>query len=100
MNKKISIIISTLVLLGSVQCSFRLGKCPSFSTQSSFTLASYVGTWYEYARTKGTLFELAAECTTATYSSNSDGSIKVVNADYTFWKKVKSVTGKAECDSA
>ena len=100
MNKQTLIIMMTLCLLERAQAVFRFGKCPSFTTQSGFTISSYYGTWYEYARVKYFFFELGAECSTATYSANSDGSIKVVNSEETIWKKIKTVDGSAECDSA
>ena len=58
----------------------RLSRCDrSYSPMQDFDVARYTGTWYEQARDKYTLFEIAAGCTTATYTQNEDGTIGVNN---------------------
>lgn len=47
----------------------------------SVDASQYLGTWYEIARLDHS-FERDLEQVTATYSQNSDGSIKVVNRGY------------------
>ena len=102
---KISIIIAlTLVFLGVTQSRKTFGTCPTFTTKSGFTLASYLGTWYEYQRDRWTWYELNSDCTTATYSLNSDGSVAVKNRCenniYCYlWRKIQP-DGKATCSGA
>lgn len=61
-----------------------------------FEVKRYVGKWYEIARLDFK-YEKGLNNTTATYSFNSDGKIKVVNRGYDFKKgKWKQVTGKAK----
>lgn len=47
-------------------------------TVDKVDLEKYTGTWYEIARLPNS-FEKGLKCTTANYSLNKDGSIKVVN---------------------
>ncbi|KAK5575606.1 hypothetical protein RB653_006739 [Dictyostelium firmibasis] len=55
----------------------------------------YVGKWYEIARLEN-YFEKDMNNILAEYSTNEDGSIKVVNSGYNYKKKKReSVTGKA-----
>ena len=55
-------------------------SCESHDTVSAFDVASYMGLWYEFARSKSIPFE-TGECITAQYSLNSDDSreVKVTN---------------------
>ena len=61
-----------------------------------FTIDKYLGTWYEIAR-MDFVFERNLNNTTAQYSVNNDGSIKVVNRGFNYktmqWKQVE---GKAK----
>jgi len=50
-------------------------------TVKSFDLEKYLGKWYEVAR-NGFPFERNLDNTTANYSRNSDGSIKVDNQGF------------------
>lgn len=61
-----------------------------------FSAQKYLGTWYEIARFDF-YFERGLSKTTANYSMNKDGSIKVVNRGYDAVKaKWKEATGKAK----
>ena len=63
---------------------------------TQFDKSKYLGTWYEVARLDF-YFERNLINTTANYSLNEDGSIKVVNRGYEPFKKVwKESTGKAK----
>lgn len=63
---------------------------------SSFEKAKYLGKWYEIARFDFK-FERNLNNTTATYSLNEDGSIKVDNQGYdTLNGEWKQATGKAK----
>ncbi len=62
----------------------------------NFNKDKYLGKWYEIARFDFR-FERNLNQTTATYTLNEDGTIKVVNQGYhTLDKKWNSVTGKAK----
>lgn len=61
-----------------------------------FDKAKYLGKWYEIAR-MDFRFERDLNNTTANYSLNSDGSIKVLNRGYNYKKKEwNEATGKAK----
>jgi apolipoprotein D and lipocalin family protein len=61
-----------------------------------FNVEKYLGKWYEIARFDFR-FEKGLNNTTAHYSLNDDGSIKVVNRGYNYKKgKWKEATGKAK----
>lgn len=62
----------------------------------NFDKSKYLGTWYEVARLDF-YFERNLINTTANYSLNEDGSIKVVNRGYEPYKKIwKESEGKAK----
>lgn len=61
-----------------------------------FDKEKYLGTWYEIARFDFR-FERNLNNTTANYSINADGSIKVVNRGYNYkTREWKQATGKAK----
>lgn len=61
-----------------------------------FDKSRYLGQWYEIARMDFS-FERDLNNTTANYSLNDDGSIRVVNRGYNYKKKEwKEATGKAK----
>ncbi|CAN5140161.1 lipocalin family protein [soil metagenome] len=63
---------------------------------TTFDKTKYLGKWYEIARFDF-VFERNLNNTTAEYSLNNDGTIKVVNRGYNVKKKVwKQATGKAK----
>jgi len=63
----------------------------------SLDIQRYMGTWYEIARFPHK-FEKNLVGTTATYSLNNDGTVKVVNAGHylTLGGKMKTAEGKAK----
>ncbi|MFB6340568.1 lipocalin family protein [Saccharicrinis sp. FJH62] len=65
-------------------------------TVDHLDLKQYTGTWYEIARLPNS-FEKGLKCTTANYSLNKDGSVKVVNRGHKISDpgKIKEATGKA-----
>ena len=83
--------ILTLALLGSCQ------SIPDGATAvKPFDVKAYVGKWYEIARLDFR-FERNLTNTTANYSLNEDGTIKVLNRGYDYKKKEwKEATGKAK----
>ena len=55
--------------------------CQEPEVQQNFNLDAYLGLWYENRRDKDVAYE-SGVCTTASYSMNDDGSIRVLNNDY------------------
>ena len=65
-------------------------------TVEDFKLDSYLGTWYEIARTDNR-FEKGLEQVTANYTLNEDGTVKVLNKGFSPEKdKWKQAEGKAK----
>lgn len=89
MMKIINIIVASLVL---VSCS---GVPESIEPVTGFDLNKYAGKWYEIARLDHR-FERGLEKVTATYSINSDGSVRVENRGFsTKSKEWEDAIGKA-----
>ena len=89
----IFILLTTVVLCWS--CSSVTIPAGAESV-THFDKSKYLGTWYEVARLDF-YFERNLVNTTANYSLNEDGSIKVVNRGYEPFKKVwKESAGKAK----
>ena len=62
---------------------------------ANFDLEKYLGSWYEIARIDFR-FEKNMDKTTATYSMNSDGTVRVINRGYDYVKNEwKESIGKA-----
>ena len=62
---------------------------------ANFDLEKYLGSWYEIARIDFR-FEKNMDQTTATYSMNSDGTVRVINRGYDYVKNEwKESIGKA-----
>ena len=62
---------------------------------ANFDLGKYLGSWYEIARIDFR-FEKNMDQTTATYSMNSDGTVRVINRGYDYVKNEwKESIGKA-----
>lgn len=81
----------TIILSCKTDSSF---KNPD--TVDNFKLDSYLGTWYEIARTDNR-FEKGLEQVTAHYSLNENGTVKVVNKGFDPEKnKWKQAEGKAK----
>ena len=69
---------------------------PNVNAVKNFDKDKYLGKWYEIARFDY-VFEKNMDHTTAEYSMNDDGTMKVVNQGYNYKKgKNKKVTGKAK----
>ncbi len=68
-----------LVLAFSVQIIAQSKTESVLTTVQSVNLEKYVGTWYEIAKIPNRFQSDCAKNTTATYSLNEDGTIKVVN---------------------
>jgi apolipoprotein D and lipocalin family protein len=89
MMKITNIIVASLVL---VSCS---GVPESIEPVTGFDLNKYAGKWYEIARLDHR-FERGLEKVTATYSINSDGSVRVENRGFsTKSKEWEDAIGKA-----
>ena len=91
-NLKISFLIAATLL-----CLFSCKTIPDkIHAVRPFDKQRYLGTWYEIARFDFK-FEKNLDNTTATYSINSDGSIKVINRGYnTVKNEWKEAIGKAK----
>ncbi len=87
------LLIMGLLALFAASCST---IPPGVVAVSSFEKDRYLGTWYEIARFDFR-FERDLNNTTATYTLNDDGSIKVYNRGYNYVKnRWQDVTGKAK----
>lgn len=72
------------------------GKDRNFQSATNFQAERYLGKWYEIARFDFR-FERNLNNTTATYSLNENGTIKVVNEGYNYVKnKWSKAVGKAK----
>lgn len=88
-----SFVLVLLSFLGISSCA----TIPEGATAvSPFSKDKYLGKWFEIARMDFS-FERGLNNTTAEYSLNDDGTIKVINRGYNFKKdKWKEATGKAK----
>ncbi len=84
------------VLMGSFFLGFSCTSIPNGANPvQSFDSEKYLGKWYEIARFDFT-FEKNLNNTTAEYSLNADGTIRVENRGYNYKKdKWESAVGKA-----
>ena len=48
------------------------------SVRNDFNVRQYLGVWYEIERYEQ-IFQLDADCVTAQYTANADGSVRVIN---------------------
>ena len=71
-------LFASMIVLGA-EASLRSSKCPDYERMENFDLTSYTGLWYEQVRDAGTIFEIGADCVTAKYNDNGDGSVRVRN---------------------
>jgi apolipoprotein D and lipocalin family protein len=93
------VICLVVILAASVNCDFQWGGCPSYKrSMESFEIKKYEGKWFEIAREKSTPFQ-KGDCTTAEYSLNEDGSVKVVNTETLPNGKRQSAVGNATTTS-
>lgn len=74
--------VSSLVILNSCKVSIPKGA----TAVKNFDVNQYLGKWYEIARFDFR-FEKDLNNTTAEYSKNEDGSIKVKNRGFNYVKK-------------
>jgi len=81
-------ILISLLLSG---CATR----PPLTTVSSVNLSRYAGKWYEIAKYPNWFQRNCAGDTTATYTANPDGSIRVINRSLGKNGKLLSITGRA-----
>lgn len=86
----------TLLAAGTLMAINAMKTTPKGVTPvKPFDIKKYLGKWYEVARMR-VLFERHMNHTTAEYSMNEDGSIKVVNRGYDVKKqKWNEITGRA-----
>jgi apolipoprotein D and lipocalin family protein len=95
--KKNTIAILTMLGLGAIVFSFSCRSSPKGAVAiKPFDVNKYLGKWYEIARFDFR-FEKNLNNTTAEYSMNPDGTIKVVNRGYNYvTSKWKQAAGKAK----
>jgi apolipoprotein D and lipocalin family protein len=72
---------SLLVVSPHTAVQAHAASCPDIPTNDTIDLKAYTGTWYEFAASEAQreTFEKNLVCTSATYSLNDDGTIKVNN---------------------
>ena len=97
MKNKILVLGSLTLLSASLLVMNSCNSLPKgLRTIQDFDKDKYLGNWYEIARLDF-VFEKNLNNTTAEYSLNEDGSIKVVNRGYNYIKnKYVSSTGKVK----
>ncbi|MBK5272585.1 MAG: lipocalin family protein [Bacteroidia bacterium] len=101
MNKNKFLIAGTILIVMTISI---LNSCRSIPKGAvavkPFDSKKYLGKWYEVARLDFR-FEKNLNNTTANYSFNNDGSIRVVNRGYNYkTNKWKEATGKAKFKSS
>lgn len=91
------IILSFLILGGMSLFQFSCSNIPAGVVAiKNFDKARYLGTWYEIARFDFR-FERNLDNTTATYTLNENGTIKVLNKGFNYVKKKwQDAQGKAK----
>lgn len=96
MNRRNLIIIVTVAVVAIFVFRKKQTTPKSVTPVKPFDLNRYLGKWYEIARFDYR-FEKNLEQTTAEYSMNDDGSVKVVNRGYNFkTNEWKQATGTAK----
>lgn len=68
------------------------------NAEFKFELSRYLGLWYEQAHLP-TFFQKNCDSSTALYSLNADGSVKVLNSCYKLDGTFTNITGKAKVDA-
>lgn len=96
-NKKMFLVLGMVALaLGVFQSCSGVGIPDGVTAVQNFEKDKYLGKWYEIARFDYR-FERNLDNTTAEYSVNPDGTIKVLNKGYNFKKQMwDSAEGKAK----
>ncbi|MBK9330508.1 MAG: lipocalin family protein [Sphingobacteriales bacterium] len=99
MKKNLSI-KSSLLILAAVFISGCLptNLTPITTTPTTIDLSRYTGKWYEIASLPQ-IFSLGAKCITAEYSSNPDGSIKVLNKQVGADGRPSQIEGRATVEA-
>lgn len=96
MNRRNLIIIATVAVIAIFVFRKKQTTPEGVTPVKPFDLNKYLGKWYEIARFDFR-FEKNLEQTTAEYSMNDDGSVKVVNRGYNYkTKEWKQATGTAK----
>ncbi|OYR07437.1 lipocalin family protein [Brucella thiophenivorans] len=96
MKFKALALLSLVGLVGCAAYGVAPTQSPAITPVQNFDANRYLGKWYELGRIENS-FERGMFKTTAQYSLNSDGSIKVVNSGYDPAKqKFRDATGKAK----
>lgn len=100
MKKKVVFIGSLILGIGVLGSVYALYSCKTIPQGAQavkpFDKDKYLGKWYEIARLDFR-YEKNLNNTTANYSLNDDGTIKVVNRGYNYIEnKDKEATGKAK----
>lgn len=91
--KKNGIVVLIFVMFLIVSCA---GIPDGFTAVKDFEAEKYLGKWYEIARFDFT-FEKDLNNTTAEYSWNKDGSVRVVNRGFNYVKNTpEEAVGKAK----
>ena len=88
-----AILSSAAMLIGLLLsgCASR----PPLATVSSVNLSRYAGRWYEIGKYPNWFQRNCAGDTTATYTANPDGSIRVTNSSRLKNGKAVTITGRA-----
>jgi apolipoprotein D and lipocalin family protein len=81
LTTRLSLLFSPLIALTLSACSAPLPPQAELAIVRRFDPTQYVGTWYEIARLDNT-FEKGLEQVTATYSLETDGTLKVINRGF------------------
>ena len=81
----------------SVQAGTIYDSCPDFEVMQNFDLDRYLGEWRDFGHDKDISFQQdGGVCTTAIYSRNDDGSVRVRNNQYLeAWGEWDGTTGQA-----
>jgi len=96
MRYKVLALASLLALVGCVGYNKSVARQAGVVPVRDFDAKRYLGKWYELARIENR-FERGMTQTTAQYSQNADGTIKVVNAGFDPVKgRFRSAVGKAK----
>lgn len=96
MKKRFLSLLAFTLLAGALTACKMTGRPSQVQAVSGFDAERYLGKWYELGRIENR-FERGMTHTTAQYSTNTDGTIKVVNAGYDPQKGAfRSATGKAK----
>ena len=93
------LIIALTVLSALVNGKSSPGKCATPAKVKNFNGDAYTGKWHEFRRDSGTIYELMAECTTATYTLKGNGNLEVKNRAWYryYFFSYYEIIGEARC---